>query len=155
MKNNKGLSTVVTTLIIILLVLVAVGIIWGVVNNLLNTGRESVDSSAKCMDLEISATRVVNTTYEEYSVTFSRTARGEDMDGVLVVLYNDAGSSSDVIQVDRAISPTAVFTQKVDTTSALFSDTNLPTKIKVTPFYLNDEGKRVVCATEQIYTFSL
>ena len=59
MRNNKGLSTVVTTLIIILLVLVAVGIIWGVVNNLLNKTKGKIQSSAECFDLDVSAVNVL------------------------------------------------------------------------------------------------
>ena len=42
MESKKGLSAVVTTLIIILLVLVAVGIIWVVVQNIVTEGAESI-----------------------------------------------------------------------------------------------------------------
>ena len=49
MKDNKrGLSTVVTTLIIVLLVLVAIGIIWGVVNNLV---QENLEGAGSCYDM--------------------------------------------------------------------------------------------------------
>ena len=42
MKNNKkGLSTIVATLLIILLTLVAVGIIWIVIRNVVQTGTDS------------------------------------------------------------------------------------------------------------------
>jgi hypothetical protein len=62
MKNNKGLSQVVTTLIIILLVLVAIGIIWGVVSNLLDKSKITISSSTRCMDLDVKATKIEATT---------------------------------------------------------------------------------------------
>ena len=37
-SNKKGLSTVVTTLIIILLVLVAIGIVWVVIRGVIESG---------------------------------------------------------------------------------------------------------------------
>ncbi len=55
MKNNKrGMFTVVTTLIIILLTIVAFGIIWVVVRNVLDEGKEEIDLSKITVDLEIS-----------------------------------------------------------------------------------------------------
>jgi flagellin-like protein len=49
--EKKGLSAVVTTLIIILLVLVAVGIIWVVVRNVVEEGGSTIDLSVKCLDV--------------------------------------------------------------------------------------------------------
>ncbi len=49
-KNNKGLSTVVTTLIIVLLVLVAIGLIWAFVLPLIqNSGTEVEEESQYLM----------------------------------------------------------------------------------------------------------
>src|SRR3989344_4830207 len=45
--NKKGLSTVVTTLIIVLLVIVAIGIIWAVIGNLIRTGSGEVNVVVK------------------------------------------------------------------------------------------------------------
>ena len=39
-SNKRGLSTIVVTLILIVLSLVAVGVVWVVVSNLLNTGTQ-------------------------------------------------------------------------------------------------------------------
>ena len=43
-KNKKGLSEIVTTVIIVLLVLVAVGILWAVVGNMLQGNVDTIDS---------------------------------------------------------------------------------------------------------------
>jgi len=42
--NKRGLSTIVVTLIIILISLVAVGIVWVVVNNLIKGEQEALKS---------------------------------------------------------------------------------------------------------------
>jgi len=50
---KKGLSTVVTTVIMILLVLVAVGVVWVVIKNIVEDTTEStVDVIASEMDLQ-------------------------------------------------------------------------------------------------------
>ncbi len=55
--NRRGMSAVVTTLIIILLAIVAVGIIWVVVKNILDKGRDEITLTGITLDLEI--TKVV------------------------------------------------------------------------------------------------
>ena len=51
--QKRGLSTVVTTLILILLVLVAIGIVWVVIKNVLSEGAEEVSLDKFTVDLEI------------------------------------------------------------------------------------------------------
>jgi len=52
-NHKKGLSTIVATLVIILLVLVAVGIVWVVVRNVIERGTNQVDINAKCIGAEV------------------------------------------------------------------------------------------------------
>jgi hypothetical protein len=51
--DSKGLSTIVATLLIILLTLVAVGIVWVVVRNVIQNGAEQVSLGKFTLDLEI------------------------------------------------------------------------------------------------------
>ena len=48
-KNQKGLSTIVTTLIIVLLVLVAIAIVWGVVLPLFQGGEEEITQGGNAL----------------------------------------------------------------------------------------------------------
>ncbi len=59
MKKTKGLSTIVATLIIILLVLVAVGIIWVVVRNVIEGGAQQIQGSNDCLAVEVKPTKVL------------------------------------------------------------------------------------------------
>ena len=45
-KNNKGLSDIVTTLIIIALALVAVGVVWYVFQNAVSQGQEKAEQAS-------------------------------------------------------------------------------------------------------------
>jgi len=54
MKNKRGLSEVVTTLITILLVMVAIGIVWVVVQNILKSGTEQISLGQLTLNLKIS-----------------------------------------------------------------------------------------------------
>ena len=57
--NKKGLDAIVTTIIIILLALVAIGIIWAVLRNVVQQGADQVDNNAKCISVDLEAVSVV------------------------------------------------------------------------------------------------
>jgi len=59
-KNHKGLSTIVITLIIILISLVAVGIVWVVVRNVINTGTKEVTLGQFTLDAKIKDVNIDN-----------------------------------------------------------------------------------------------
>jgi len=56
--SKRGLSQVVATLLIILLALVAVGVVWGVINNILKTGSEKAEIGQFTLNLEIESVQV-------------------------------------------------------------------------------------------------
>lgn len=56
--KKRGLSDVVTTLIIVLLVLVAIGIIWVVVKNVIQKGSEQIEIGQFSLDLQIKSVNV-------------------------------------------------------------------------------------------------
>ena len=70
-RGKRGLSEVVTTLIIILLVLVAVGVVWAVVSNLLSEGSSQIDTTQFSIDVNFLRASVngnnVNMTVERAS----------------------------------------------------------------------------------------
>ena len=151
MKNKKGLSTVVTTLIIILLVLVAVGIIWGVVNNLLSKSSDTIESSTKCLDISVKGLRVVydpSDSTGDYNVTLQRSGSGGNEDiYAKVIFYSDANNSA-VLDWDTALRP-------LDTKTTPFLDTGVAnaSRLEVTPYYLDDTGNEKICASGTTTTF--
>ncbi|MBU2104336.1 MAG: hypothetical protein KKF67_00970 [Nanoarchaeota archaeon] len=47
LKNNKGISEIITTLIMIALALVALGVVWYVINNVLSSTKTEVETGTK------------------------------------------------------------------------------------------------------------
>jgi len=145
MNNKKGLSTIVTTLILILLVLVAIGIIWVVVRGILEKGSQQIDVSSKCPLIDI---RVVsNGTCEGTSCTFtvSRSSDGEEK-GVLYRI-----SAYDGIETGTYNGPE--IGPLITSTQTGILDTNLTVPVQtitVTPFFkVNGETK--LCSNSNIY----
>lgn len=148
MKNKKGLSGIVTTLIIILLVLVAIGVIWTVVSNLLDNSTNKITQANKCLDIDVRATKVVEGT-DSYNVTLKRSATGEGEVSAMVVVYSEDANTEpmDFVQV---LTPLATVTNNVDPTN--FVDN--ATRIEVTPYFLDPEtNKQTLCSTTTKFEF--
>lgn len=149
MKSKKGLSTVVTTLIIILLVLVAVGIIWGVVNNLLGKSTGTIEISTKCLDVDVKATKVVDNGDGgvTYNVTLKRSPSGEGDVGAKLAFFNSAGNS-EIIDFGEMLSALETSTQ------ALTVNYANSTWVEVTPYFLDTEtNKETLCPTTTKFEF--
>lgn len=152
MKNKKGLSGIVTTLIIILLVLVAVGVIWQVVGNLLDKSTATIGSSSKCLDVDLRATKVVNNAIlGDYNVTISRKPTGEGEVGARIVFFNDAVNSEPIL-FGGMLSPLETTTRSVSTGATVIN----ATYVEVTAFFIDEEsGKETLCATSTKFEFEL
>jgi len=147
MKNKRGLSAIVATLIIILLVLVAVGIIWVVVRNLIQEGVEQIDISTKCLAIDLRAESVELTTgeTESYDVTL-RLAGGETIDGVKITLFNET-TNSGVLDFGETMSPLDI---KTKTIVAGITDAN---RLEYTVYFLDDSGNEAFCSQTTPFTF--
>ena len=94
-NNKKGLSAIIVTLIMILLVIVAAGLIWVVIRNVVSESTEQISTGTACLNVNVGATKVTNdTTGLIYYVTLTRGASGEDIGGVNLILTNASGTSS-------------------------------------------------------------
>jgi hypothetical protein len=148
MENKRGLSAIVATLIIILLVLVAVGIIWVVVRNLIQEGAEQVDIGTKCMAVDlraVSVTPVVGQT-GNYSVTLRRTAGGEVIAGAKISLFNDTGNSG-VLDGFLALS-------ELETKTEIFAAgvTNA-NSLEYTVYFTDESGNERLCSQTNSFAF--
>lgn len=156
MKNNRGLSGIVTTLIIILLVLVAVGVIWGVVNNLLDRSTGTISTTTKCLDIDVRATKVIEseTNPGVYNVTLTRKPTGGDEEfGAMMVMFNDV-TNTEAVEFDGTLGPLDVKTREFDTTLSDVTTVTNGTKIQITPFFRDDSGQRMLCTTSTEFEFA-
>lgn len=147
MENRKGLSAVVTTLIIILLVLVAVGIIWVVVRNLVESGAEQIDVSTKCIAVDVRAVSVNEASPGNYTVTLNRKSGGEDIGGVKVNIFNSTDSSGvmDFIAIPELETKTVVIETGGNVTGG--------DRIEFTVFFIDASGNEQLCTITKEFTF--
>jgi len=150
--NKKGLSMIVSTLIIILLVLVAVGIIWVVARNVIQGGSEQIEISAKCLEVSISATGVncvQGETSDNCTVTLTRAAGGEAIGGVKLAFVNAAGTANYVSTYSGDIGALETVTTDYIETVAV----NETSKVEVTPFFLDSSNNEQLCSLSTEYTY--
>lgn len=51
--NKKGISGVITTVLLILIVLAAIGIVWAVVNSFIQEGTSGIEGTASCLSMQL------------------------------------------------------------------------------------------------------
>src|SRR3989344_4348736 len=77
-KDKRGLSAVVTTLILVLLVIVAVAIVWGVLSNLISSRTDDINTVSKCLDVQVRPVNVICSTAGVCtSATLQRSGTGD------------------------------------------------------------------------------
>lgn len=146
LKNKKGLSTVITTLIIILLVFVAIGIIWVVVRGVIEEGAGEIEISSKCLNLDIRAIAVASTGANNYDVTLKRSAGGDEIAGIRIVVFNDTQSSG-VITSEGNIEPLDTVTRNIN------AGTSNANKVEVTAYLKDGLGKEQLCSQTNTFNF--
>lgn len=150
-NNKKGLSTIVATLLIILLTLVAVGIIWVVVRNVVQGGSEQIDLSTKCLATDVAATKVVDLNNTNFTVTLSRQGSGSDEIGGVKLAFTDANNSAtSVVDVSGNIVSLNIITKNVTVDTTAVPN---PSKVSVTVYFLDASGNEQLCPTPHESTF--
>ncbi len=148
--RKKGLSAVITTLITILLVLVAIGIIWVVVRNIVETGTEDIGVSAKCLPVDVRVTSVSACSSTSCTVSLTRRAGGDAIAGVKLVFSNStSGGASDVLDSPGNIQPLGTETRTITITGL----TNDPDKVEVTPYFKDSSGNEQICSSTTSFSF--
>lgn len=138
-QNRKGLSAIIATLLIILLTLVAVGIIWVVIRNVVQGGAEQIDLSQKCIAVDLSANAASCDGTGICSVTYNRAVGGDDVAGVKIILSN--GLTSFTHPVPGNIAP---FDQKTEANIATGLSPE-PNSVQIAAYFLDASGNEQLC----------
>jgi flagellin-like protein len=148
LKNKKGVSAIVATLIIVLLVIVAAGIIWVVIRNIVQSGAEQVEFGQKCLEVNLEYVSVAESADAEcgeddtgYDVTLRRTAGGDEIAGVKISLLSSTESSElqDFGVIGELETKTAEICVEVDDAD----------KIEFTAYFEDSAGNPVYCQTNE------
>jgi hypothetical protein len=157
MNNKRGLSDIVVTLIIVLLSMVAIGLVWFVVNNLLQSGTAGVETSAKCLNTNIAvkqANCVNGTTNQICNVTLSRTGTEDDELGGVKIIFADSATevaSSSLIDVPGNVAP--LVGKKISNLDSLVANVNSVDILEVTPYFTDDSGNQQLCSQTTTFEF--
>ena len=133
MKNKSGLSAVVTNLIIILLVIVAVGIIWLVVSNLISDTNKGINLEGITEKLEIKKV-TFNETADLVSVQVYRASGEENLTAIRFVVYDSNGDSQ---SFDESVSINEFDTKTISVSG--YTGTEV-TKVEVAPIITSEDG---------------
>ena len=150
-NNKKGLSTVVTTLIIILLVLVAIGIICVVVRGIIEQTTNQVDYNTKCLQVDVRATAVNCTTVANCDVTLTRSSGGEPINGVRMAFKNTSTGTSSTTAFD-SVGDIPVLTT-VKRTTVLTTMTDRPNVVETTAYFNDATGTAILCSQTNSFKF--
>ena len=109
-KDKRGLSTIVVTLILIVLSLVAVGVVWVVISNLLNTGTQQANFQFGTLFLNLKIDKVFMDSNGNLLVTVSRGTGQGDLKEIDFIVSD--GKNSQVIKKPTTLSElgTSTFT---------------------------------------------
>ncbi len=134
MQGKRGLSAVVTTLVIILLVLVSTGIIWVVVRNVIESGSEQIELGQFTLDLEIKSVKIEGS--DVTTVVVRRNPGEGNFIGINFIFSN--GTDTEVIREDVVLNE--LNERSFTLTLTEISTANLK-DVSVAPIYESASGK--------------
>jgi flagellin-like protein len=85
MENKRGISQIVTTVLIILIILVAIVLIWNFVRPAITKAGEQISTDTDCLRLDIEVINCVVSS-DSVNVTVKRNAGIGDFQGMRIVL---------------------------------------------------------------------
>ncbi|MDA3836963.1 MAG: hypothetical protein PF542_05040 [Nanoarchaeota archaeon] len=136
--NKKGLSQIVTTLILILLILVAVGGIWAVVNNFITKGAGKIGTDQFTMSLTLKSAKI-NYTTGMAEVKVRRNAGEGQLTG-LKFIVEDTRNSDIYEETFERFPELAERTFDLNLTFSEFLVMNDIYKISIAPMFLGPTG---------------
>ena len=139
MKNKRGLSQVVTTIILILLIIMAIAGIWTVINRVIIQGTETINTEQFTLDLEIVSAKI-NISEGIAEVRVKRNQGEGNLTGIKFIIEDS--KTTEVIEETFN-----KFEQLAEKTFTI--DLNIPgsdliieeiTKISIAPIYISGIG---------------
>ena len=147
-QNKRGMSAIVTTLIIILLVIVSVTMIWYVVKNVLTKGSGQIGLGAKCLNTEVVATKVLCTETGTCNVTYTRKSGDDEIGGIKLLFTNDLGEKNFPYEINGSMNTLDVKTKKNINTGI-----SNCSKVNIAVYYLDASGDKQLCSEGPAFKF--
>lgn len=145
--EKKGVSEILITVIMVGLVLVAIGVVWAVISNLVGSQTDEVTINSDCLTIDLRPT-LANCSAGTCDVLIKRNAGGDDFAGVKLVFYYANGTSI-IKESSGNIDPLATVKKQVTGV-----DNNTAERVEVSAYFLNDVGEEQVCSQSSSVTIS-
>lgn len=134
--NKRGLSGVIVTLILILLVLVAVGVVWVVVQNILESGTERISLSQLTISMDVDSVNVEDN--GDVKVTVRRNAGEGELTGVNLIVSD--GQNEEVVERTGSIDELEARTYTI--TQSELGSVKLVNSVSISPILnINDQER--------------
>lgn len=159
-QNKRGLSTIVVTLILVVLSLVAVGVVWAVINNLLKSGTSGANLNAQCLGVNLQITQancVAGTTPATTKICDVQVMRSgttsDALAGVKLVFRNKALglSSPTAIDVPGDVPPIAGI--RLTGKDSGIANANTIDIVEITPYFKDGSGNVQLCQQASSFNF--
>ena len=149
--NNKGMSQIIVTIIMIVLVLAAIGVVWAIVQNVLESGTSDIDISSKCLKINLVATKMV-CAGATCNVTINRKASGEDIGGFKLIFSNSVSGNVGTT-VEEVVGNVPELGTKIaqDKTHGLTDE--LPDTVEVVSYFTGESGEENICSQTRKFKF--
>lgn len=146
-RNHKGISDIIITVIMVGLVLVAIGVVWFVINNLIGQGTKNIATTEKCLNILVEATSANCANPASCTVVLERTGTGTDPIAGVKLVFKNASASGPVIDSSGNIELLAGKTITVNNTISA------PNQIGVTVYFKDNAGKEDFCTQTNVFNF--
>jgi flagellin-like protein len=148
MRDKKGISGVITALIIVLLALVAAGVLWVVVQGTIQEAGGQIGGKAACLgiNLNIVSAGACPSGSTSCDISVERKSGGEGLKGIRVVVTDDSSTLSGNGEALEVLDTTKV----TCTGTALANDA---TTAKVSGVVDDGSGGNLTCDPSDTYSY--
>jgi len=154
MKNKRGMSAVITTVLLVALVIVAVGIVWAIVSGVIGGATDEVNLASDC--LKITITPMAMDCSEESSpldgssyncdVTLKRGGTSEKEIAGVAMTFTSTGESKTVYKSGN-IPNLDTESKSVDKGALGFNVA--PIQVEVSAYFVKSDGEKYVCPNKK------
>ncbi|MCW8965491.1 MAG: hypothetical protein OQK82_02205 [Candidatus Pacearchaeota archaeon] len=137
--KSRGMSQIITTVIMIGIVLVAVGLVWIVIQNIIGEGLQDVSLGSLKISMNIESVKVTD---DGIDVRVKRNSGEANLVGLNFIVSN--GKDTEVFEVETNMKELATQTFSLDYIG-------LVDRVEVAPVLANDEGKEKTYDSIDVY----
>ncbi|HUS49195.1 MAG TPA: hypothetical protein VMZ91_03470 [Candidatus Paceibacterota bacterium] len=131
---------------VILLIFIAIGIFWFVTRNVIEESTGQFELGSKCLSIDVSAT-AATCVGGVCNVTYTRSAGGDAIDGIKLILSDGTTSFEEDIEGDVG---------SLETKTEVGIDTNItaPTSVEVAVYFEDASGTKQLCTQTNVFNFA-